>query len=203
MIYLYAIADGVSDVGGMQGLHDEPLVVLPVGGCSLIGGEIAAAPTISRDSLARQDAVVRALHERAPALLPMRFGATFSTADEVARAISLQQPDLIERLARVRHRDQMTLRISGVDAARSAPLSGAAYLRQRARPAAIAPFLDTTAPLVRATHVEHSKAPGVISVYHLIDRGRSDEYRALIASADESAGMKVHVSGPSPCYAFT
>ena len=204
MIYLYAITDGVSDLTGVRGVDDEVLVLLTVAGVHVVAGEIRQAPTLSRDTLSRQDALVRALHDRAAALLPMRFGAAFPSLGDVERALALQEDGLLERLDRVRHREQMTLRVSGLGGGSSMPAgSGAEYLRQRARPTEVAPLLDAAAALVRATHVEHSKSAGVISVYHLIDRGTSEEYRRVITSADDSAGMKVHVSGPSPCYAFT
>lgn len=214
MIYLYAIVDRLDGVRELRGLEGEALDVLTFEGVRVVAGTIHTAPDISRERLAAQDQIVRALHHRAAALLPMRFGAVFRSEEDAARAVALHASGLGERLARVRRREQMTLRVPGAPGALGATgatgapgapgAAGTEYLRERARPREIAPLLDALGPIVRATIVERGKAGGVLSVYHLIDRGSSDEYRRLAdAVVREQPAYTVHVSGPSPCYAFT
>jgi hypothetical protein len=71
-------------------------------------------------------------------------------------------------------------------------------------PAEIAPLLDALRPFERGTRVERGKSAGVVAtVYHLIDRGSSEAYRdAVTRSAASAPALTIHVSGPSPCYAF-
>ena len=215
MIYLYAIVDGLDDVQLLRGIEGESLVVFEFDHVHVIAGEIHTVPAITRELLTSQDQIVRALHERAAALLPMRFGAAFRSREEAERAVALHVVGLRERLDRVRQREQMTMRVAAASAVARQDEhasfgetllegSGAAYLRQRARPREIAPLLDAVAPVVRATTVERGKAASVMSVYQLIDRGTSGEYhRRVDVAAREQTALTVHVSGPSPCYAFT
>jgi hypothetical protein len=79
------------------------------------------------------------------------------------------------------------------------------YLRERARPAAIAPLLDALAPVVRATRIERGRTETLVAtVYHLIDRGSSEAYLRLVeGAAPDLDPLRVHGRGPRPCYAFT
>ena len=213
MIYLYAIVDGVDDVADMRGVQGESLSTVDLAALHVVIGDVASSPGIDAETLAAQDRVVRELTSRASALLPMRFGATFTTLDAARDALDTQRDGLHERLDRVRGREQMSLRAlvapgpldaSGALGARN-PIgaSGTEYLRQRARPRELAPVLDAVASLVHGTHVERGRVAAVLTVYHLIDRGRGDAYRVRAAAASrELAGITIHVSGPSPCYAF-
>jgi hypothetical protein len=209
--YLYAIGDEIGAIDDLRGLAEEPLTLLTFAGFHAAASELPQAPALTQASLAAQDRVVRALHARAEALLPMRFGAAFATPADVARAIDVQREGLVDRLQRVRGREQMNVRVLGSAEATVTPdgvegsiAPGTNYLRERAQPSAVAPLLQAVAPLVRATIVERGRTAGLIaSVYHLIDRGTSDVYReALLAAVREAPALSVHVTGPSPCYAF-
>jgi hypothetical protein len=214
ILYLYAIAEGLGDVSGIAGIGGEALELATFDSLTVVTGQLAASPSVDRDTLASQDRVVRALHDRAAALLPMRFGAAFGSTDDAAHAIRTQASGLRERITAVTRREQMTLRITRASdvpgvvdspAPSASGASGADYLRARARPREIAPLLDGVQHLVRGTIVERGKTAGVVAtVYHLVERGTSHVYRdAVIAAAATTPALSVHVSGPSPCYAFT
>ena len=224
ILYLYAIAEGLDHVDELSGARGEPLTRLTLDGLEVIAGEVDAAPEVNRVSLSRQDEIVRQLHARAAALLPMRFGAAFGSEADLRRALTLRVTTLRERLRGVRGREQMTMRVLGAQGVQGAPGAagaagaagalgaagtvGAAYLRARAaraRPPAIGPLLAALEPLVRDTRVEPGKAPGIIAaVYQLIDRGSSVEYeRAVKAAADRMPELSIRITGPAPCYAFT
>ena len=74
----------------------------------LVAGWIAAPPAIDRGTLEAQDRVIRALHDRAGALLPMRFGTAVDGVDAAVRAVSIVARTLPERFDLVRGREQMT-----------------------------------------------------------------------------------------------
>lgn len=221
--YLYAVVDDLPDVSGVMGVGGEPLRLAAGEGLTVVIGDLSASPRITHAMLIAQDRVVRLLHERAAALLPMRFGAGFATMDAAWSALAVHQAGLRDRLTQVRHREQMTLRITRADAVtgtRSAsgetsadaaagaseaePTSGAAYLRSRARPPEIAALLDALAPHVHAGRVEPGRSRGMVAtVYHLITRGTSETYRQSVhAFVSTQTTHLVRVSGPSPCSAF-
>lgn len=212
ILYLYAIVDGLESVGGRRGAAAEPLRLLTCEALTAVVGTLAAMPALDQAALEAQDRVVRTLHADAEALLPMRFGAAFPDEAAIARALKTKAPALGEALALVRTREQMTLRILGAPGPPSRPeaataRSGTQYLQQRAAaatPSDIVPLLAALGTLQHGTRVEPGRTPGVIAtVYQLIDRGRSAEYRDIAAAAaGELRGLSVRISGPSPCYAF-
>src|SRR5262245_11789215 len=112
MLYLYAIVDGLDSVEGRRGAAAEPLELLTFGHLTVVAGTLSDPLTLDRATLAAQDRVVRELHSRATALLPMRFGAAFPSATAAARAIDLKAAALGDALARVRGCEQMTLRVT-------------------------------------------------------------------------------------------
>jgi hypothetical protein len=211
MLYLYALAADLGDATDLTGIQGEVLSVVLLEGARLVTGQIDARPPVDATTLKAQDALIRALHDRAAALLPMRFGSTAASDDEARRAIAAA-PELLERLAAVRGAEQMIVRVLGERSVtpRSIPTegSGARYLEALAEARRTAPELLAIAaagqPLQRDARIEPAAQPGMIgSVYHLIERGRSDEYRVLIDDAARAMGhVRVRVSGPSPAYAF-
>ena len=222
-LYLYALAAGLADMGGMRGVAQEPLIVIAAGPAVAVGGWVEHLPAMSRDALVAQDQVVRALHDRAHALLPMRFAPWKSDEAAVVRAVDALGRSLAARLDLVRGRDQMTLRVldrPGAAAAHAAPAeeaaettaaeahgAGARYLSARAArevPASLAAMLEPLRPLTRASRTERGRGSGLVAtVYHLIDRRSDDAYRraAELAAAGNPA-LTVRIAGPSPAYAF-
>jgi len=171
----------------------------------------ARIPAVTRAALREHDRVVRALAQRSEAALPVRFGTVAEDAAELVRQLRPVERELAAALARVRGREQMTLRVLGRPArvkARGGP--GARYLKRRAA-AMHAPELKPYRPAlkrwVRAERVQrHDQGELVCSVYHLIDRGEAPRYLAALEGAGRQTrgvrGVRIIASGPHPAYAF-
>ena len=70
-------------------------------------------------------------------------------------------------------------------------------------PDEVQPLLVAIEPLRRAVRVDRGRHQNVVTVYHLIDRGRAAEYvEATTSAARELPYLTVRISGPSPAYAF-
>ena len=85
---------------------------------------------------------------------------------------------------------------------------GTTYLRARAAadvPGEIRTLLDQLKPLPRATRIERAThEPLIATVYQLVDRGRSAEFREQVEQiATRLPHLTLRVSGPSPAFAFT
>lgn len=216
MLYLYAIGADVGEVKDLRGVQGETLTVIPFGGALVVVGDVGARPSLDVSTLKAQDALVRHLHDRAAALLPMRFGMTARDADALRNALE-PLDDLPKKLVAVRGSEQMTVRVLALSApiaprapaapGPSAP-SGTAYLKGRAEMRQASPELAAIAhaaeSLSRNVRIDPANQQGLHgSVYHLIERGRSDEYRAAInRAAGGLPNVRVLISGPSPAYAF-
>lgn len=226
-LYVYAITETPIHVDDLTGVAREALRIVNTSACYAIVSELSERPSPTRDALAAQDAAVRTLAGRAEALLPMRFGTTFDDERKLTEALDrLDASRLRDALSRVRGCEQMTVRAflspnaappptSSFPAPRSAQ-TGTAYLQARA--AAIAQATQSSLPMpdvqalrqqladvVRDAIVEAApatRAPLVLSMYHLIPRGHDARYRAIVASWDAPRDLTIHVSGPAPVYAF-
>lgn len=226
VLYLYALAGQLSDVEDLKGVQGESLIVIAIDGAVAVAGEVAERPSLDADTLKAQDRLVRQLHDRASALLPMRFGVTAADQDAAVRAIGARE-GVLQRLAAVRGCEQMIVRVfaSGErqvdqpclaeardqlpgERRRVADTPGRRYLEARATQRTSSPELlaieRAAVPLQRHVRVEPAHQPGLHgSVYHLIERGHAEEYRAAIERAAAGlSGVRVVISGPSPPYAF-
>jgi sugar phosphate isomerase/epimerase len=219
MLYVYAVAADLGDVTDLTGVQGEPLMLIPVVDAVAVAGGVDAQPPLDAPALKAQDALVRQLHDRAGALLPMRFGMTARDADALGRSLEALR-DIGNKLAAVRACEQMTLRVVSVggaeraggaesaEGAGTAAASGTEYLKARAERRKASPELaaiaGAAASLQRDVRIDPANQQGLHgSVYHLIERGRSGEYRAAIDRA--AAGLpnvRILISGPSPAYAF-
>jgi hypothetical protein len=64
-------------------------------------------------------------------------------------------------------------------------------------------FAEALAHFERAVRAESGAKSGVVTMYHLIDRGASAEYiEAANRVARDLSELTHRVSGPSPAYAF-
>jgi hypothetical protein len=217
IFYVYALTDGLAsgDLADLVGIQGERCEAVEVAGLGVVGGWAAEIPNVSRETLAAQDAVVRALHDRAPALLPARFGTGAPTLATLADSLQPRADILKSQLALVRGCEQMTLRVLGTAVAVESTVerdsdeagAGRRYLEARAARAAppvIEPIASAVRTRVRATHVETGRHPGVVAtVYHLIPRGDASDYRKAVESvAATLPTVTVRISGPAPAYAF-
>ncbi len=203
MIGLYAIAEGAP--ASCRGAQGEALRIVRCGGLELVIGD--AAPPLSADALRAYEAAVRAIADASAACLPARFNSTAVDDEALLRIVRARNAELDEALARVRGREQMTLRVHGTAATpqSSSGGPGTRYLEDRRRARAI-PELDplraALVDLVRAERVERHDSGGLIaSVYHLIDRGAAPLYREVV-DVTALGELRAAVSGPWPAWAF-
>ena len=111
ILYLYALADRLVDLEGLTGVAAEALSLIDAPKARVVAGRMDAVPAVGRATLEAQDRLVRALHDRTDALLPMRFGTAFDDEEAVGRAIEIIAADLPARFDQVRGKDQMTVRV--------------------------------------------------------------------------------------------
>ena len=181
----------------------------------VVVGRVSAPPVPSAPALRRHDAVIRRLARAVPAVLPIRFGTAVADLATLDRLLAPRAPALRRALARVKGREQMTLRVFGTIAPaveRPAPLGRARHpLSGRAAPPVAAGRARRRAAarrarrdLIRDERVEPSEAPPLLaSVYHLVDRGHSRAYRRAVKEvACRLADVRVVSSGPWAPYAF-
>jgi len=215
-VYVYALLGDAPAPNAGAGLREEPLRVVRVGELLAAVGDMAKSPAVSEATLRAHDAVIRRLADGVDAILPVRFGSLLPESS-LADVLRARARELSEALALVAGRQQMTLRVLGETPANVVPATeasdaagpGARYLAarraewQRAREAPeLAPLRPGLERLVRAERVmRHDTPPLLASVYHLIDRGASAEYRAAVERS-AVAHVRVVVTGPWPPYAF-
>jgi hypothetical protein len=178
---------------------------------------------VSAEALAVHDRVVRFLADQVDAALPARFGWII---DEAALDVRLapHQERLLGALELTAGREQMNLRLYGpparplalATAGEADPKPGTRYLegkreeaRRRHEAPEMEPLRGALSALVRAERVERAAAAGsgaaspLASVYHLVDRGRSGDYRAIVSRlAARLLPVRATVSGPWPPYAY-
>jgi hypothetical protein len=197
------------------GMRGEPLALFGAEGLAAVTGDLPRPPKPTVPTLRKYDAVLRALAEELPAVLPARFGTCMASSEELAFVLRARDASLRAALRDVRGRVQMTLRSvvpagsEDVPPPGAAPdrASGLAYLRSLAAEAsrardvpALAPVIAAVRGWVRAERVVRSGQ--VASVYHLIPRGSVQAYARAARSAAEAAGVRVVLTGPFPAYAF-
>jgi hypothetical protein len=192
--------------------------VMAAGGIYAVVQKLSERPVPSEDALRQQHDLVVRIAKRSSAILPARFGSLVAR-EELEKVLTLRRDELARSFDLVRHREQMTVRVFG-DAPEAAPTvappvsrppSGTQYLRARREatagqplPAPVKDLIALVRPFVRAERVEAGHERVHATVYHLIDRGRSSEYRGAVQSllvADES--RTIRVTGPWPPFAFT
>jgi hypothetical protein len=172
-------------------------------------GPLPRHPDLSEAALREQHAIVVALARRFVAILPARFGA-WVDPPTLEQTLTTNRTRIRRALARVKNRDQFTIRILG-DRQDTPPdlSSGTAYLRSRR--AASRPRLTRAArdvrravkPLVRAEQIDSGRGSIRLTIHHLIDRGRARAYRAAVRqSVIRASDEQVVVSGPWPPFAF-
>jgi hypothetical protein len=193
---VYALTD-VTPAVPLRGALGEPIRALATGRVFALVGAVDEPPALTPDSLRAHEAAVRRLAHSCAALLPVRFGAAVEQVELESR-----EAELLEALALVRGREQMTLRVYG-EPSQPQRSSGTAYLesirRARALPE-IDPLRSALADLVRAERTEVHGGSLVASVYHLVDRGRAPDYLRIVSRV--SLPVRIAPSGPWPAWSF-
>lgn len=199
-LYVFALTSGV-----MPAFEDAGRVVefVRAGAVHAAIERRDSAPSATEASLRQQHAIVARIAGEVESVLPARFGMLLE-AGELEAAVARREPAIVEALALVRGRRQMTVRLrhgalagratpDGA-AAQPAPLShgepgrvpqsGTDYLEARRAAAALPAALREVCLAVRhLVEAEvHGPARGAIppAVYHLIDRRDDARYRAAV-----------------------
>ena len=219
ILCVYALTAPSSTRAIGRGITGERLRAITAGRVTALAGELRRAPKPTMRNLRRYAAVVDALAERAPAILPARFGTCMTDLDELTLVLRSRQDALRRRLRAVRGRAQMTIRVvlgpgsdpgddpsPGSDPGDEAT-QGRQFLKQRARSAARAREIPGFDPIRAAAKrwlkdERIEKRSGVATVNHLIPRSSASAYRAAVERAGARAGVRLVVSGPHPPYAF-
>ena len=172
---------------------------------------LAVSPAISESSLRTQHDIVCRLCDRIDAVIPARFGA-FLDERELHDIVAVRRSVILETLALVRGRVQMTVRFRGTPESkpvteRPAPragMTGTAYLEARLTAARTMPAAArvVTEAVARQAIAERSE-PGTdrapATLYHLVDRANVPAYVDAISSLHLPVAT---VSGPWPSFAF-
>jgi hypothetical protein len=209
-VYVLALLEAGSRVPSR--IAGRRIAALEVDGIVAAVERRKTAPPLSERSLRAQHRILVALHDRAAAILPVRFGGlTDETA--LAQVVRLRRSVLGRALRKVRGRTQMTIRFfdSGTaetDTVAPSPRSGTAYLEARARAARVrvppiaAAIRRAVASLVAAESIERGQRGVGVVIHHLIGREDVERYRARVARVLDAGGEPVMVSGPLPPSAF-
>ncbi len=217
VLYLYALVDEEPAGPLGEGIAGEPLRLVP-GAIAAVAGDLPERPTPGRETLERQDAVVRRLAGRFGAILPARFGEAFADGHALAARLEPRAARVATALALVRGCVQMTLRVFGEPEPLADPEPepaggpGTRYLaarrkageRARSLPE-IDPLREALRPLLRAERIERHTDGGLLlgTVYHLIPRAQAAAYFDVLEEGKERiGGRRVAASGPWPPYAF-
>ena len=215
VVYLYAVLSAPPRAA-LRGLAGEPVRSFCAGDLVAAVGDIAAAPAVSATSLRAHDEVVRALARDAEAILPARFGSITADDQALIELLARQATALGEALRLVHGCEQMTARVfaaaaAGAGAEPAPATTGLEYLERRRAAQRRAREVPEAAPLrarldglVRAERVRRHDAPPLLAtLYHLVARGRAEEYLAAVADAAVALEpTRVSASGPWPPYAF-
>jgi hypothetical protein len=176
---------------------------------------VSRPPAVSEETLRTQHEVVAHIAGRVEALLPARFGA-FVDARELRALVAGRREAILEALALVQGRTQMTARLLGpelpaaVVPAETRATTGAEYLANRRAtvasppmPAALRAVADAVRGIVVTERAEAGRGRVIATLYHLLDRDLVADYKAALAPIPPLTGdLALSVTGPWPPFAF-
>jgi Gas vesicle synthesis protein GvpL/GvpF len=206
-VYVYALLERRVPIAPMRG---HRLETMNVAGVYAVVERLDEVPAMTEQTLREQYAMVVRLAKSAPAILPARFGSLVDR-DELARVIALRRAVLRRAFARVRGKQQMTVRVFGPAEPRASRQSstGTDYLLSRAAARPRLPVIARTIsaavrPLVDGEHIDAGRGGIRVTLNHLVQRGRVTRYRLLVqaAIAETDPQATVVTSGPWPPFAF-
>lgn len=212
-LYVYALAE--PGLPGRLRLNGRTLSALRVGAFDAVVGRVEEIEHLGAlDALGVQHAITTALHARASALLPVRYG-TAVTERELGDLVDRHASVLLGALDAVRGRAQMNVRMRVAARARRAgatvqpPVrSGTAYLEARRSDAAaflqlVAAARRVVADLISAEELEPRAAGGEAAIFHLVARERAADYQERAPALQKILRPSpARVTGPWPPFAF-
>jgi hypothetical protein len=186
----------------LEAIADEPLA-------AVLSRHAEAPHEPALEALSAHESVVESLMaERA--VLPMRFGTTLPSADDLRAALAERREVLLEALDRVRGRVELAVRAMlpagrAAAAPESAATSGSDYLRARLAGAGmLAALHEPLAALAVATRWWPERAPGEPRrISYLVDEPAVDDFRSAVESLQrEHPEAALLCTGPWPAYSF-
>jgi hypothetical protein len=175
---------------------------------------VSRPPAVSEETLRKQHEVVARIAGRVEALLPARFGA-FVDARELRAVVAGRRDAILEALALVQGRTQMTVRLLGPELPAAAPAemharTGTEYLASRMAsvasppmPAALSAVADAVRSVVFMERAEAGRGRVIATLYHLLDKNMVEDYKAALASIPPPTGNQaLSVTGPWPPFGF-
>ena len=204
MIYLYAIAKGLTTVPDVQGLEGAPLDRQRFDDFDLVVSEHAAKVEPSEEAVLVHARVVEALMPLAAALLPARFGLAFADTAALEQALREKAGTLEESLERVRGRVELGVRVVGEQSAPRDVENGREYLEARRRQVAAADELhESLAARARASARGNASGGLVLSGAYLVDPGSIPAFREAVGELEsEHPSLSFALTGPWPPYSF-
>jgi hypothetical protein len=209
VIYLYAITESGGEAPDCPGLGDAPLGLLHAGEVAGLysrheAGDFAPEP----DALWRHDQVVEAAMSRG-AVLPARFGTTFTDTSALATALERGQAALRRQLERVRGCVELAVRVSLPPLAPHAPADGRNYLhvklaRQHERQAvAERTLVPLAAHAVRSHRPTNPAETSTLTASYLVRAGEVDRFAERVRIlARRHSELSLSCTGPWPPYSF-
>lgn len=198
-------------------VHDDIAAVISSAPVEALAALAAPHPAGSRPEhlgvLARRhDAVVRAVHGRAP-VLPLRFGTVLDGTEAAVRLLSARHEEASLWLNRVEGRREWGVRVR---AAGRAPVdldgvSGTSYLTQRrGRLAAAENARRGTAAVHQALTRRAAESTCrdlagdlLLEAAYLVDIGSEEDFHAEVHRLTGEMGLPAEITGPWPPYSFT
>jgi hypothetical protein len=225
IVWVYALVSPPPARLTVTGVAGERLKLITVNRIGAVIGELRRAPAPAVGNLRRYAAAVESVAAETSAILPARYGTTVGDADELLSIIRSRRTSLRQRLAAVRGRAQMTIRLLESESGDAAlpsqsPVTrrtrlrlgygatqGTQYLRQKMADAAAAgavpAFDDMRSAIQRYVKDERiEKHQGIVTINHLVTHGSVERYRDAVARTADERGVRLIVTGPWAPYAF-
>jgi hypothetical protein len=210
VIWLYAVSERPDlPLPRVRGLAQAPLDTIADGPLVAVLSRHARAPDEpALDALQAHEHVVESLMA-GRTVLPMRFGTSLPSADDVRDALAERRDVLLEALDRVRGRVELAMRAMLPPAsAAAAPLppaaNGSEYVRLRlARAHTLAALHEPLTALAVAVRSWPERAPGEVRTSYLVDEPAVGRFRSAVERLQrQHPEAALLCTGPWPAYSF-
>jgi hypothetical protein len=205
MIYLYAVTEVAPCGFRCLGVDGEPVVSLAAGGLHLTHSvhRDGFEPPVAADALWAHEGIVDELLE-AGAVLPFRFGTMLPDRAAAERLLMRERDRFTRRLAEVRGRVELAVRVAIPESDDAAPANGATYLAARARERdAHEEVLAPLASLAAARSRRNPNAAQVISASYLVALDDVERFASAVRDLQEShPDLALSCTGPWAPYSF-
>jgi hypothetical protein len=218
VIYGYAIAEPATAVPppSRRGLGGAALrAIARADRAAVYSRHRSLRPRPSRDMLVAHELVVEALMARG-AVLPLRFGTTLPSEEELAESLASRSDELVCALERVRGRVELGVRVvparmpDGGTSGGGRRSSGRAYLlerveRHRRSEAVVRKLHEALDAVAQASRTRARPTPPAILIAdYLVDCEDVEGFRSRVEGvAAAHDDLRVAVTGPWPPYNFT